>query len=383
MLFRSVPAGGAVAAPQPSQRAPEPAADEWGAPVADDDWGEPAPKDDWAAKAKPAGKAAAWPVEDDPPEAAGDDGMVAVNEDQSWDEPAPKPGKGKGKPAKETPKRAAATGPKSEAPPAEDVPFSAAGKLIPQAIQAALALSKNWKAGAAVGWTEIQAALSGAWGLLEPNLITAAMPIGAVALTTAVLTLLMFWISSLAGIFSLVIPLVSLLGILAHSVTSLHLLGAKVGVDIPLDQAVKKVLGDLVPLLVSFLLAGLVSLVGFICIIVPGVALSAFMFPAYWAEGRRNLALNARSLDLFEKDGKRILLVGITIGAVNVVLNVIVGQVLGFIPFVGFYLSVLVGAAVTALFGAFGQALMLWMYFDIRTTHESGDAEAESRAQLE
>jgi hypothetical protein len=394
-------AAGAQAAPEPARRAPEPARR---APEPAYRAPEPAPRapepvyraPEPARNPEPA-RRAPEPVRAPEPAAAEyddeDDGMVPVSGPPSdWGVPNSSPaGKTPGKPAGQSAQRSAPPpsaarpepdGELEDPPPIEDESPAIAAKLLPDAVMTSLDLVKNWKNGPAVGVDDVKQALSGGFDLLMSDIKGAPLPLLAVSGVQLVLGYLMFWIPSLFGILGYVSWVVSLANIVAYSASALCLIGALVGQPIDPLSAVKRVISDPIPLIVSFFLAGLVTVIGSIALILPGIALGAYMFPAYWIEGRRNLGLNVRSLDLFKKDGRRLILVGVALIVVSAVANSVIHFVLGNIPAVGFYLMWLVGAVWSALMASFGIAVTLWLYFDLRARRETGDAEAEAREQL-
>ena len=395
---RNVDAGSAGrSAPAPSDRGDSPSRSDTPANRQPDRYPEPAPRSEPAHRepARPAPARGGYPEESQSND--GYDDMVPVS-GGGWEDPQPpkkslnlgkkaESGGGSAAPSRggggsgPRPARPAPTGPLSDPPELDEAP-SAAGQLIPEAIKESLELVKNWKSGPQVTGEDIKEALGGAWNLLAPNLTTATQPLLAISGATAILTLLTFWIPSLYSIFGILISILGLLSFFAYSATTICLIGSRVGRPVDPISAVKRLLVEPVPLIVSFLLGGLISFVGVLAVILPGIALGAFMWPAYWVEGRRNLGLNGRSLDLFRKDARRIILVGLSYVAIVVVAQLILGAIFRFVPFVGLYAAVLMSAVWTALQGAFGMALTLWMYFDIRAKMETGDAEAEARRQL-
>ncbi|MBT9558312.1 MAG: FHA domain-containing protein [Myxococcales bacterium] len=387
---RTADAGSAArSAPAPFDRNDSPPRSDTPAHRQPERYPDPAPRPE---PARPAPARGGYPEES---QSDGYDDMVPVS-GGGWDDPPPAqkplnlgkkaeaggapPPRGGGQSAPR-PARPAPTGPLSDPPELDEAP-AAAAQLIPEAIKESLELVKTWKSGPPVTGDDIKEALGGAWDLLAPNLTTATQPLLAISGATAILTLLTIWIPSLYSIFGILISILGFLSLFAYSATTLCLIGSRVGRPIDPVSAVKRLLVEPVPFLVSFLWAGLISFVGVLAVILPGIALGAFMWPAFWIEGRRNLGLNGRSLDLFRKDGRRIILVGLSYVAVVVVANLVLGAILRFVPFIGLYAAVLLSAVWSALQGAFGMALTLWMYFDIRAKMETGDAEAEARNQL-
>ncbi len=265
----------------------------------------------------------------------------------------------------------------------DDAAFPVAFKgLILGAVHGALDLFKGWKQSPPVSFDDVKAPLVSAWSGFFPTIKESTLPLLAISGLMAVLNILAFYVNSLLGIVSLIGLVASVANLFATGAVYLYFLRRELGAPLSAIDAVKHMTKQPVPFLVSLLLAGVVGLVGFIAVLVPGMFLMAFALPVYFVEGRRNLALNRRSLFLFKQDAKRLFLIAVTAGAGFAVLSIVLGIVVGLVPFVGVILTPLVGAVLSAVFGAYAVCLMLELYFDVRARANDGDPEADARANL-
>jgi len=259
--------------------------------------------------------------------------------------------------------------------------FGALKDLFMGALAAVLDVLKNWKDGAPTMDDAKEAGQAGI-DLLLPHIKVATLPLLAVAGVLAVFQILGTLITALAFLTSLVAGLASIAHIFALSAAYLYLLHAATGSEISIRDALMKPLDDIKVCVLAVLFAGITAGIGIFAIILGAAALGAFIYPVYWGEGRRGLDINRRCLDLFEKDGRRLIFATILVSVAFGIVGFVIGFVFGIIPFVGPYLAILFNALWEPLMSTYFAALLVWFYLDIRATHEAGDAVAAVRAQL-
>jgi hypothetical protein len=154
---------------------------------------------------------------------------------------------------------------------------------------------------------------------------------------------------------------------------------AYLGREVTIGDALRKGLEILMPLLGTSFLAGLAMLAATLLLILPGIWLGLGMLllsQVMVFEGRFGVEAIRRSLELMK--GQRLRALGIVL--VVAILSSVVGfgaqLALGFIPFVGPVASGLVSAAT----GAYMSAVLVVLYFDIRSRKEAFDLEHLARA---
>lgn len=222
-----------------------------------------------------------------------------------------------------------------------------------------------------------------AWKVMQPHAIPAAMVVGILTIPVAVVGwLFLSLIPALAFIYSLV-SLVQMLAMpLAFAAAMLFMLRVRLGKPIsPLD-AWKSVLAQPVSIWVNMLVSGLVTVVGLILLIIPGIALGMFSSVVYFLEGRRMVGMNLRSVQLFVHDGLRYVLILLLLGVGMAVVNTVVGIVFGFVPLIGPLFAGLFGAVVTAVLAPLSASLIIHLYFQAIGEAEGKNAEAEARRAM-
>ncbi|NUN14493.1 MAG: FHA domain-containing protein [Myxococcales bacterium] len=222
-----------------------------------------------------------------------------------------------------------------------------------------------------------------AWNVLQPHVIPAAMVVGILTIPVAVLGwLFLSLIPALAFVYSLVSLVQSLLMPLAFAAAMLFMLRVRLGKPISPMDAWKSVMAQPVNLWVNMFVSGLVVLVGFILLIIPGIALGMFSTVVYFLEGRRMVGMNLRSVQLFVHDGLRYVLVFLLLGVGLAVLSTVVGIVFGFIPFIGSLFGGIFSAVLTAVGAPLFASLIIHLYFQAIGEAEGKNAEAEARRAM-
>jgi len=254
--------------------------------------------------------------------------------------------------------------------------------ILVAAVMAALDLFKNWGQGRGVDLHEIVDDFAQGWERFAPTLRESTLPLLAVYGASAIFGSIGVLAPSAAGVFAFLNFLIQLAGILVLASVYYYFLQRHVGATVGWLDAVKVVVSQPVPLLVSLLLAGLVIFLGTFALLVPGMMLAAFALPAYFAEGRRGLALARRSLWIFTRDGKRVFLSLLFFAVMALVVGIVVGVIFGLMGKAGIILGLLVMAPIRAFLGAYAVAFVLHIYLDVRARFDGGVDDAQIAASL-
>jgi len=135
----------------------------------------------------------------------------------------------------------------------------------------------------------------------------------------------------------------------------------------------------LLPLLGAILLAGLLTTIGFICLIIPGIILSlrfALVGPAAVVEGRGGTTALRRSGELVQGEYGKIFLMMIIIGFASGIVQYAVG--VGLDP--ESWLGIIVPQIAAAVIGAYGATVWTITYFERRCAKEGFDLQVLAEA---
>ncbi len=245
-----------------------------------------------------------------------------------------------------------------------------------------LAMVKGWGNHRAAGMDDVKSDFAAAWEVFKPTMTESPIPIAAFAAAAAVFSILGLWVESLSGIFSLLSSLVSVVAVFATAGTYVYFLRRRLEQPISPIDAVKAVVGQWKPFVITMLFCAAVVIPGILAFLLPGFLLGTFILPVYYVEDRGRFGPARRSLYLCKQDFKRIFLSSLCLGVAVAIVSTVFVTILASLGAIVGTIGYLLGAVLQGLTGAFSVCFMVELYFDVRARSDAGDAEQDLRDNL-
>jgi len=218
---------------------------------------------------------------------------------------------------------------------------------------------------------------------IKPVWIPAALILGSITVPIALA-------SGLLGLIPWVGPLLVVLLALGQAVlmplavAALHrfLLGAYLNHPVDWMNAWKEQIANAKMVWLSFFVAGLITFVGFIFLIIPGILLGSFVGLIYFCEGKRMVDINLRNLEIAKQEPLLLIISLIAVGLAVGIGIALPFWLLSIIPWIGGILAGVFQAAVMAIVMPFIVVLTMRLYFQIRRRFEGGEPEIGAMQML-
>lgn len=258
------------------------------------------------------------------------------------------------------------------------------------ASSASASASRAWKRASAgaqpgtVSLQDMQRTCRRAASRLEGRWSDAAMLHGIVMVPVAILSWLFAFIPAVGPLLVTLVQLAGAVGnVLAAGALGIYALHLHVGRPIDAAGAWTEAVSEAGEVGSNLFVAGLITMLASLLLIVPGIAVGCFMIPIFFVERERFLEIPKRNLELFKQSWLRVTALYLALGlGLGISLGLVVG-ILQLIPFLGALLGPLAQAVALALVLPFFAMVSYRLYFQIRRKHEGGDPEGDARAELE
>lgn len=249
------------------------------------------------------------------------------------------------------------------APGAAPAPGPAYG--LPGAAPAAPAGAPNDPPPGAGAVDQLMHHLRGAMALYKKHYLNGMLTIGLIAIPAALVNALLGWIPVVGFIVAIIVGIAELI-IIPISVGALGrwALSTAAGKDLHWKQAWKSALKAPVQEWLNMFVAQLITVLGVICLIVPGLIVGMFALPAYLLEGKTFVNINMRSAELVMKDFGGIVGFGFLTLLSLIPAALIVGiliAIVGLLPIVGEPMAALLTVALNVIVGPF--LYLVWAQF--------------------
>ncbi len=158
---------------------------------------------------------------------------------------------------------------------------------------------------------------------------------------------------------------------------------AYVGKELSAGESYQRAVPRLAGLIGTQILAGIIVVLGFILLIVPGIIFSLWFYvlvPVVVLEGVSGTTALGRSRELMRGNLGKAFLVGLLAGIVAAIIGGILGFVIGFIPWPYIFLRVFVQTLAQALVLPIQTAPFTLLYYDLRIRKEAFDLQMLSSA---
>jgi hypothetical protein len=187
---------------------------------------------------------------------------------------------------------------------------------------------------------------------------------------------------SLLGFFGFFVYAVIFLPLCSAALTH-NISAAYLGKELSAGESYQRALPRLAGLIGTQILAGLIVLLGFILLIVPGIIFSFWFYvliPVVVLEGVTGTAALGRSRELMRGNIGKAFMVGLLAGIVAAIFGGIIGLVVGFVPWPFAWLGVFVQNLAQAFVLPITTAPLTLLYYDLRIRKEAFDLQMLSAA---
>lgn len=199
----------------------------------------------------------------------------------------------------------------------------------------------------------------------KKHYLSGILTVGLIAIPAALINALLGWIPVLGFIVAIIVGLAQLAIVpIAVGALGRWALSTAAGKELSWKQAWKAALKDPVQEWLNVFVAQLFTILGFICLIVPGLIVGMFALPAYLLEGKKFVAISSRSAELVMKDFGGIVGFGFLTILALVPAAMIVGivvTIVGLLPVVGEPMAAFLGVALNVTVAPF--LYLLWAQF--------------------
>lgn len=232
--------------------------------------------------------------------------------------------------------------------------------------------------------------IKAAWALYKDHLVMGTLILGVITVPVgAVNGLIGAIFGPFSGVGNAITGLLSLLQMIATTIGAAAVgrwvLGLMLGRPVGANQAWRATIAQAVPTFLSLLVAFIITGIGTVFLIVPGILVGAFVIPVFLIEGKSFVDLNMRTLELTKTNIGKVLLVFVALLVCAIAVGIpfgIASAVLGFVPFLGPIVVGALGGLLSAVAAPFFAIIVMRLYFEIRGAAENIDVEAEARNRL-
>lgn len=221
----------------------------------------------------------------------------------------------------------------------------------------------------------------------KKHYLSGILTVGLIAIPAALINALLGWIPVVGFIVAIIVGLAQLVIVpIAVGALGRWALSTAAGKELTWKQAWRAALKDPVQEWLNVFVAQLFTILGFICLIVPGLIVGMFALPAYLLEGKKFVAISSRSAELVMKDFGGIVGFGFLTILALIPAAIVVGicvAIVGFLPIVGEPMAAFLSVALNVTVVPFLYLLWAQFYYTTVRRLEAADPVTTHAATIE
>jgi hypothetical protein len=229
--------------------------------------------------------------------------------------------------------------------------------------------------------------LAAGFGLYKKHFVNGALTMGLVVVPATLLNVALGWVPVLGVLVAILTGLAQLaLTPFSAGAMGRWALAAATDREVGWKSAWKAAFANPGSEWLNVFVAMIVTALGTVLLIVPGIIVGMFALPSYLMEDKKLIQINLRSAELVMKDPGRYIGLGLLVVFAMIplfLLVIVLGIVLAFIPVVGSPLATLISTAVYMLVLPFVYLLWSRIYYDARRRFEGTDPVATQSARFD